>query len=271
MRTASEMTAHILSKEEGPKTAFKDSMTAKRVQLLNGLFRPIEQLLRSNTGPEAEVDDDILIGLTGGRDDVFYTLTSLELSGDREADRLSADPPDTFIQLSALLPSLYGGIAAAFMANRCIITYATKESKEVIWTIPYDEIIGITPTETRSKGDLTGELALATTSGQVIFSSWGSIEGRKKRYCQFVPDQAGAAVLELVTKYKRARYTAQQAAARAQTAPQPAGAAAPAAPPAGAGPQDEVIETLKKFKDLLDAGILTQEEFDAKKKQLLGL
>lgn len=66
MRTASEMTAHILSKEEGPKTAFKDSMTAKRVQLLNGLFRPIEQLLRSNTGPEAEADDGILIGLTGG-------------------------------------------------------------------------------------------------------------------------------------------------------------------------------------------------------------
>lgn len=30
-------------------------------------------------------------------------------------------------------------------------------------------------------------------------------------------------------------------------------------------------DELKKFKDLLDAGILTQEEFDAKKKQLLGL
>ena len=30
-------------------------------------------------------------------------------------------------------------------------------------------------------------------------------------------------------------------------------------------------EELKKFKDLLDAGIITQEEFDAKKKQLLGL
>lgn len=29
-------------------------------------------------------------------------------------------------------------------------------------------------------------------------------------------------------------------------------------------------EELKKFKDLLDAGIITQEEFDAKKKQLLG-
>ena len=30
-------------------------------------------------------------------------------------------------------------------------------------------------------------------------------------------------------------------------------------------------EELKKFKDLLDAGIITQEEFEAKKKQLLGI
>ena len=27
----------------------------------------------------------------------------------------------------------------------------------------------------------------------------------------------------------------------------------------------------EKFKDLLDNGVITQEEFDAKKKQLLGL
>lgn len=30
-------------------------------------------------------------------------------------------------------------------------------------------------------------------------------------------------------------------------------------------------DELKKFKDLLDSGVITQEEFDAKKKQLLGL
>lgn len=34
---------------------------------------------------------------------------------------------------------------------------------------------------------------------------------------------------------------------------------------------DDQIETLKKLKELLDVGILTQEEFDAKKKQILGL
>ena len=30
-------------------------------------------------------------------------------------------------------------------------------------------------------------------------------------------------------------------------------------------------EELKKFKELLDMGVITQEEFDAKKKALLGL
>lgn len=33
----------------------------------------------------------------------------------------------------------------------------------------------------------------------------------------------------------------------------------------------DYTEELKKIKDLLDAGVITQEEFDAKKKQLLGL
>lgn len=30
-------------------------------------------------------------------------------------------------------------------------------------------------------------------------------------------------------------------------------------------------DELKKYKDLLDSGVTTQEEFDQKKKQLLGL
>ena len=34
---------------------------------------------------------------------------------------------------------------------------------------------------------------------------------------------------------------------------------------------DQQIETLKKLKELLDAGILTQAEFDAKKKEIMGL
>ena len=39
----------------------------------------------------------------------------------------------------------------------------------------------------------------------------------------------------------------------------------------GAGTAVSAADELKKFKELLDMGIITQEEFDAKKKQLLGL
>lgn len=34
---------------------------------------------------------------------------------------------------------------------------------------------------------------------------------------------------------------------------------------------EQQIEVVKKLKDLLDVGILTQEEFDAKKKEIMGL
>ena len=36
-------------------------------------------------------------------------------------------------------------------------------------------------------------------------------------------------------------------------------------------PAISAADELKKFKELLDMGVITQEEFDAKKKQLLGL
>ena len=41
--------------------------------------------------------------------------------------------------------------------------------------------------------------------------------------------------------------------------------------PASVVQQVSAADELKKFKELLDMGIITQEEFDAKKKQLLGL
>lgn len=43
------------------------------------------------------------------------------------------------------------------------------------------------------------------------------------------------------------------------------------APVGGVIQQASPAEELKKFKDLLDIGVITQEEFDAKKKQLLGM
>ena len=48
-------------------------------------------------------------------------------------------------------------------------------------------------------------------------------------------------------------------------------AAAPAPQPVAAAPQDAMVAELQQLATLKDQGILTQEEFDAKKKQLLGL
>lgn len=49
-------------------------------------------------------------------------------------------------------------------------------------------------------------------------------------------------------------------------APAPAPPAAPAAPPA---PARDPISALKDLKELLDAGVLSQAEFDAQKRKIL--
>ncbi|HEY0998440.1 MAG TPA: SHOCT domain-containing protein [Streptosporangiaceae bacterium] len=65
--------------------------------------------------------------------------------------------------------------------------------------------------------------------------------------------------------------SAQRSAAAAQeqaAPPAPAPAEEPAAPAATESPE---IEQLKQFAALRDQGILTEEEFAAKKAQILGL
>jgi membrane protease subunit (stomatin/prohibitin family) len=57
--------------------------------------------------------------------------------------------------------------------------------------------------------------------------------------------------------------------------PAPPAAAAPApapAPPAPAAPAaDDPMAQLAKFKEMLDAGLITQEDYDAAKNKVLGL
>jgi hypothetical protein len=48
-------------------------------------------------------------------------------------------------------------------------------------------------------------------------------------------------------------------------------AGAPPAPPPAAAPQESYLQELERLAELRDRGILTDEEFTAKKKQLLGL
>ena len=50
-----------------------------------------------------------------------------------------------------------------------------------------------------------------------------------------------------------------------------AASAAQTAAPAQAGGTSSTVEELKQYKALLDVGVLTEEEFAAKKRQLLGI
>jgi len=61
---------------------------------------------------------------------------------------------------------------------------------------------------------------------------------------------------------------AQEQAAQEQAPPAPVGGPAPVAAPAGPAPVD--YAQLTKLKELLDAGILTQQEFDAEKAKVLA-
>ena len=72
------------------------------------------------------------------------------------------------------------------------------------------------------------------------------------------------AVSGKVARNQQARYEAQQGAA-APAAP-PAAAPAPAAPAA-----EDPILVIQKLAALRDQGILTEEEFTAKKAQILGI
>ena len=45
---------------------------------------------------------------------------------------------------------------------------------------------------------------------------------------------------------------------------------APEAPQVPAAPVADPVAELKKYKELLDSGIISQEDFDAKKRQILG-
>lgn len=73
-----------------------------------------------------------------------------------------------------------------------------------------------------------------------------------------------SAVAGSVQHSQQQKYSAQDAAAAPAAAPAPV-AAAPAAP------QDAMVAELQQLATLKDQGILTQEEFDAKKKQVLGI
>jgi hypothetical protein len=78
------------------------------------------------------------------------------------------------------------------------------------------------------------------------------------------------AVSNRVSRRQANRWAQEDQAAYAQQ-PQPQYAQPAPPPPTAAPAQDDVYAQLRKLAELKDAGILTDEEFAAKKAQLLGV
>jgi Short C-terminal domain len=77
------------------------------------------------------------------------------------------------------------------------------------------------------------------------------------------------------SQHQKAAAAEQQAAAEAAAAqaaaPPPPPAAPPASPPTAGGLTDDVVQQLRTLGELRDAGVLTEEEFAAKKAKILGI
>ncbi len=74
-----------------------------------------------------------------------------------------------------------------------------------------------------------------------------------------------SAVAGRVNRHQQQKYSEQDAPAQQAAAPPPAAPAAPAAPDS-----DELINKLKELATLKDQGILTEEEFNTQKANILA-
>ena len=144
--------------------------------------------------------------------------------------------------------------------EKCVITtkasltsWATGNSSDGEKTIYYVDCIGV-QFKRCGTGLTIGYLQLETASGlmnQKTNNFWNenSFTFNKEEQNEQIAEIADY-IKEKIDEIKR-----QKSAPQATTVVQQASAA----------------DELKKFKELLDMGVITQEEFDAKKKQLLGL
>lgn len=106
--------------------------------------------------------------------------------------------------------------------------------------LPIEKLDNVVITDTFFDKIRSGKtIVVSGASGRVIFPMCHNA------------DEFAAEALKMIKNYKQ-NYRADSGRSNAQ-------------------PQGGTADELKKYKDLLDNGIITQEEFDAKKKQLLGL
>lgn len=217
------------------------------------LFDPIETLLQPGIGQPPNPNDEVI-----------YAFLSVGMGLKRRIT-------DEILKVN---------VAVALTRNRCIIADSTKNGKKgqsAIKTISYDDILKVY-FDTKNL-----RVIFNTTSGNDVgFYPSGNVGLMTK-----LTDLSGKEIqnqidntinLDIITNiienYKNGvqhEAPPQPSQPSPQTKYQHPQVTVPTAPTAKAGLSVEAVETLKQFKELLDAEIITQEEFDAKKKQILGL
>lgn len=128
---------------------------------------------------------------------------------------------------------------------------ATKRSEE---TFPISKIQSFALKEPRglSQGTITFRTAQAATVGVNLGFGFGASIGAEKNFFYQKRDlEKALALRDYVTGYEEKQRSSGNEAGGVKVV--------------------SVVEEIRGLKCLLDDGILTQEEFDAKKRQLLGL
>ncbi|AOD13662.1 PH domain-containing protein [Xanthomonas fragariae] len=147
---------------------------------------------------------------------------------------------------------------AVVLTNRRFIVVHPKPFGMTFWDFPWRDVLNVHMSEQM----LGATIMCRTTQG-----SYASIDSLPKKQARRV--YAYAQQVEEPAYEKRQQLEIDKLRASAGGvvvhAPTPPGAA-PSAPPA----MDDPMHVLSKLKQLLDAGLVTQEKFDAKKAEVLA-
>lgn len=138
--------------------------------------------------------------------------------------------------------SLSGIVAVVFTSRHLIYAKKTMFGNEPVRMVRLELVTNVIKD---TKHLLSGKIGIQTVSETITFG-----------YSKNELDGAFMAVTAALERYRKGRPVDSP-----PVSPTPAAIATPA---------PSVVEQLKQFKELFDMGILTQEEFDAKKKQLLN-
>ena len=189
------------------------------------------------TNKATPMDVFIEKGYDNNRHQVEFLITQLR----NDEDVVCAMFVSTVYDGSKVVVNGSGGLGALFVTNKRII-YGRKAGfllgGTIIKAINIDDSTDVTSS---NFGIMSGRVIINTKNENCSFEV-----GKKNASNIFA--MISNAIQDVLEK----RQSTQSGATIVQQASSPA-------------------DELKKFKELLDMGIITQEEFDAKKKQLLGL